>query len=107
MQEATQRRASHPPEGIRPVARRPGRRCLMDGISYDVRIWAIETYRGTKVTTYKVRWKVGPRPWKRSFRIVAQADSFRAELLAAARRGEAFAIETGLPASWRRDNLAV
>ena len=79
----------------------------MDGISYDVRIWAIETYRGAKVTTYTVRWKVGPRPWKRSFRIVAQADSFRAELLAAARRGEAFAIETGLPASWRRDNLAV
>jgi hypothetical protein len=79
----------------------------MDGISYDVRIWAIGTYRGAKVTTYTVRWKVGSRPWKRSFRIFAQADSFRAELLAAARRGEAFAIETGLPASWRRDNLAV
>jgi len=79
----------------------------MDGISYDVRVWAIETYRGTKVTTYTVRWKVGPRRWRRPFRIVAQADSFRAELLAAARRGEAFAIETGLPASWRRDNLAV
>jgi hypothetical protein len=80
---------------------------LANGISYDVRIWAIETYRGAKVTTYRVRWKVGPKPWKRSFRIRAQADSFRAELLAAARRGEAFALETGLPASWRRDNLAV
>jgi hypothetical protein len=79
----------------------------MNGISYDVRIWAIETYRGAKVTTYTVRWKVGPKRWRRSFRIIAQADSFRAELLAAARRGEAFAIETGLPASWRRDNLAV
>jgi len=79
----------------------------MNGISYDVRIWAIEIYRGTKVTTYTVRWKVGPRRWRRSFRIVAQADSFRAELMAAARRGEAFAIETGLPTSWRRDNLAV
>jgi integrase len=79
----------------------------MDGISYDVRVWAIETYQGTKITTYRVRWKVGPRPWKRSFRIRAQADSFRAELLAAARRGEAFTIETGLPTSWRRDNLAV
>ncbi len=79
----------------------------MNGISYDVRIWAIEIYRGAKVTTYTVRWRVGLRRWKRSFRIVAQADSFRAELLAAARRGEAFATETGLPVSWRRDNLAV
>src|SRR5260370_18725120 len=79
----------------------------MNGISYDIRIWAIEIYRGAKVTTYTVRWRVGLRRWKRSFRIVAQADSFRAELLAAARRGEAFATETGLPVSWRRDNLAV
>lgn len=79
----------------------------MNGISYDVRIWGIEIYRGTKVTTYTVRWKVGLRRWRRSFRIAAQADSFRAELLAAARRGEAFATETGLPASWRRENLAV
>jgi hypothetical protein len=38
-----------------------------------------------KVTTYTVRWKVGPKRWRRSFRIIAQADSFRAELLAAAR----------------------
>jgi integrase len=79
----------------------------MDGISYDVRIWAIETYRGSKVTTYTVRWRAGSKRHGRSFRMVAQADSFRAELLAAARRGEAFAIETGLPASWRRDDLAV
>src|SRR5260370_25096117 len=79
----------------------------MNGISYDIRIWAIEIYRGAKVTTYTVRWKVGLRRWKRSFRIVAQADSFRAELLAAALRGEAFATDTGLPVSWRRDNLAV
>ena len=79
----------------------------MNGISYDVRIWGIEIYRGAKVTTYTVRWKVSLRRWRRSFRIAAQADSFRAELLAAARRGEAFATETGLPASWRRENLAV
>ena len=79
----------------------------MNGISYDVRIWGIEIYRGTKVTTYTVRWKVGLRRWRRSFRIAAQADSFRAELLAAARRGEAFATETGLPASGAARKLAV
>ena len=67
----------------------------MNGIRYDVRIWAIETYRGAKVTTYTARWKVGPKRWRRSFRIIAQADSFRAELLAAARRGEAFATRRG------------
>ena len=33
----------------------------MDNITYDVRIWKTEVYRGTKVTTYKVRWVVGGR----------------------------------------------
>ena len=29
-------------------------------ITYRVRIWKTETYKGAKVTTYKVRWKTGP-----------------------------------------------
>ncbi len=73
-------------------------------VAYDVRIWKTGIYRGAKVTTHTVRWKVGARPWKRPFRTAAHADSFRAELLAAARRGEAFAIGTGLPVSWQRDD---
>ncbi len=77
---------------------------MSDDLSYDVRIWKTEIYRGARVTTYAVRWKAGPKRWRRSFRIAAQADSFRAELLAAARRGEAFATGTGLPAVWRRDD---
>jgi len=48
----------------------------MDNITYDVRIWKTETYKGAKVTTYKVRWKTGPKPWKRPFRTKAQAASF-------------------------------
>jgi len=76
---------------------------MSSDLTYDVRVWKTEVYRGAKVTTYTVRWKAGVRLRRRSFRIAAQADSFRAELLAAARRGEAFAARTGLPASWQRD----
>ena len=36
------------------------------------------------------------------FRNTAQADSFRSELLAAARKGEAFSTVTGRPMSWKR-----
>ena len=71
-------------------------------LTYDVRVWKTEIYRGAKVTTYTVRWKAGAKLQRRSFRIAAQADSFRAELVAAARRGEAFLTRTGLPASWQR-----
>ena len=33
----------------------------MENITYDVRIWQPEAYRGPKVTTYTVRWKAGDR----------------------------------------------
>jgi integrase len=80
----------------------------MDAITYDVRIWKTEIYKGRKVTTYKVRWKTGLKPWKRPFRTRAQAASFEAELRSAARRGEAFDVATGEPVSWGRasDNLS-
>ena len=67
----------------------------MDNITYDVRIWKTEIYTGAKVTTYRVKWKTGPRRWKQPFRTKAQAASFEAELRSAARRGEAFDIGTG------------
>jgi len=75
----------------------------MDNITYDVRIWKTEIYKGAKVTTYTVRWKTGPRPWKQPFRTKAQAASFEAELRSAARKGEAFDITTGRPVSWGRE----
>jgi hypothetical protein len=74
----------------------------MEGTTYDVRIYKTDVYRGAKVTTYYVRWKVDDKRWKEHFRSAAQADSFRSELLAAARRGEAFSAETGRPTSWLR-----
>jgi hypothetical protein len=60
-------------------------------------------YKGTRVTTYYVRWKVGGQEWKEAFRTVAQSDSFRSELLTAARKGEAFSTRTGQPVSWQRE----
>jgi hypothetical protein len=67
----------------------------MDGtITYDVRVYKTQIYKGARVTTYYVRWRVGGKPWKQPFRRPAQADSFRSELLAAARKGQAFSAVT-------------
>ena len=78
----------------------------MDNITYNVRIWKTEVYKGARVTTYKVRWKTGDAPpWKEPFRNSAQAESFRSALVTAVRNGEAFRIDTGRPVSWgRQDN---
>jgi hypothetical protein len=77
----------------------------MDNITYDVRTWKTEIYKGEKVTTCGVRWKTGARRWKQPFRTKAQAASFQAELRSAARRGEAFDVATGRPVAWgRQDN---
>jgi integrase len=70
--------------------------------TYDVRVYKTEVYRGTRTTSHTVRWKTAQRPWRRTFRNAAQADVFRAELLAAARKGEAFNAATGEPVSWQR-----
>jgi integrase len=74
----------------------------MSDLTYDVRIYKTEVYKGARVTTYKVRWKAGSRHWKQSFRTRAQAASFEAELRSAASKGEAFDTATGQPLSWGR-----
>jgi hypothetical protein len=50
---------------------------------------------------------VGPRLWAEGFRNAAQADSFRSSLLTAARKGEAFSLNTGRPVSWTRDESTI
>ena len=75
---------------------------MSDGTTYDVRVYRTEVYKGSEVTTYWVRWKVGGRLWKEAFRNAAQADSFRSALLTAARKGEAFSLGTGRPTAWER-----
>ncbi|HYS34039.1 MAG TPA: integrase, partial [Pseudonocardiaceae bacterium] len=70
--------------------------------TYDVRIWKTEVYEGKRGTTYYVRWKVAGKPWREPFKGKALADGFRSDLVAAARKGEAFDIESGRPVSMQR-----
>ena len=74
-----------------------------EATTYDVRVYKTDIYRGARVTTYRVRWKVARKTWKTSFRNAAQADSFRSSLIAVARNGEPFSLTTGRPVSWRRE----
>jgi integrase len=75
---------------------------MNDATTFDARVYLTEVYKGRKVTTYWVRWKVDGTLWKEAFRTVAQADSFRSALLTAARKGEAFSLATGRPVAWER-----
>jgi integrase len=79
----------------------------MDEITYDVRLYKTEIYKGQKYNTYTVRWKVAGQTWREPFRNKAQADSFRSSLAVAARKGEAFSVETGRPVSWKRQENAI
>jgi hypothetical protein len=81
-----------------------GRRCQ---VSWQDQEGLIDVYRGARVTSYKVRWLVAQRQFKEPFRTAALAESFRAELMTAARRGEAFEIESGRPLSMTRVAQAV
>jgi hypothetical protein len=69
--------------------------------SYDVRIWQIQE-RADANARYRVRWKVASRRFTKGFALKALADAFRAQLLEAARKGESFSIEAGLPQSLAR-----
>ena len=69
--------------------------------SYDVRFWQIETRKG-KTVTYRVRWVVAGQRFSDSFTTKELAESHRAKLRAAARRGEGFDTESGLPESMVR-----
>ncbi|MEU7177241.1 MULTISPECIES: tyrosine-type recombinase/integrase [Streptomyces] len=48
---------------------------------------------------FQLRWKVGPKSHAQSFVTKTLADGRRAQLMAAAQRGEQFDVETGLPQS--------
>ena len=65
--------------------------------SFNVRVFAIRRRPGRK---FEVRWRVAGRDRSRSFMTRALADSYRAELVRAARKGLAFAPGTGEPESW-------
>lgn len=70
--------------------------------SYDVKVWKIETYRGARTISYRVRWTVAGHRRGESFLTMPLADAFRSDLVRAARQGEAFVVETGRPVSMDR-----
>ncbi|MGW5261796.1 tyrosine-type recombinase/integrase [Microbispora sp. NPDC004025] len=67
--------------------------------SYDVKFWAITRNESSKTPSYVVRWKVGGRQKSKTFRTKALAENFLSDLRQAAKRGEPFDVETGLPLS--------
>lgn len=74
--------------------------------SFNVRIYTTDVYKGTRTTTYWVRWAVEKKQFKEKFKTSALADSFRSELVIASRKGEAFCVETGSPMSKLREETA-
>ena len=74
--------------------------------SYNVRFWGIQQ-RSDGVARFRVRWTVDGHPFSESFVEFELADSFRAELKTAARRGESFDAASGLPASKVRQQTDV
>ena len=67
--------------------------------SYDVKFWAIRPGKAKTRRTYEIRWKVGHTPHSSTLGNKAQADNFLSDLRQAARNGEAFDTDTGLPDS--------
>lgn len=65
--------------------------------TFDVRIWQPRVFKGVKKTTYNLRWVVGPKTHTKTFATKALAESSRAALNVAARRGETFDIDSDLP----------
>lgn len=65
--------------------------------SYAVRFHKSGKYVGVRGATHYVRWQVDATRFRRGFRTKALADSFRSELVAAARKGEPFDTATGEP----------
>jgi integrase len=75
--------------------------------SFKVNFWKTQVYRGARKTTYYVRWTVAGEAFKEPFGLAAQAESFRSDLVAAARKGEAFHIDSGLPVSMKRSETTM
>lgn len=67
-------------------------------LTYDVQIWASASGRN-RAKPYQLRWRVGPQAHSKSYKLKAQADGRRAELLTALRNREQFDTATGLPGS--------
>ncbi|MER7396935.1 site-specific integrase [Streptomyces sp. NPDC000151] len=67
-------------------------------LTFEFTIYSIRE-RQDRPKPFQLRWKVGPRPHSKAFRTKTLADGRRAQLMAAAQRGEMFDVKTGLPQS--------
>jgi hypothetical protein len=74
--------------------------------TFDVRVHAIRR-RNDRRRPFELRWHVGPTAKSRSFLTRGLADSYRAELVRAARKGLAFDPATGEPATWAAPSTPV
>jgi integrase len=72
--------------------------------SFDVAIWAIETRERKTATNYRVNWRVESQVFHQPYRTVGLAESFRSQLLSAAKAGTAFRLSDGLPVTMARKN---
>lgn len=68
----------------------------------DIRIWDIQdrTHRADAVRPWVLRWRVDGAERSRAYKTKAEADHVRARLLIAARDGERFDRDSGLPVAW-------
>lgn len=76
-------------------------------LTYDVKMWKIQTNRGTRRTTYTARWKVAGKERYKTFQTRKLAESFDSVLRSAASAGKAFDAVTGLPESLARETSQV
>ncbi|TCC12397.1 integrase [Kribbella soli] len=72
-------------------------------LSYDVRTFKTEVYKGKRTTSYRVRWSVAGVRFKETFATKKLAESFLAKLTTAAREGTAFDVASGLPLPMAKD----
>ncbi|MFI1183355.1 site-specific integrase [Streptomyces sp. NPDC020799] len=75
--------------------------------TYNIKVWKTATRQQARGITYTVRWSLDGKEWRAPFKTSALADSFRSELVSAMRRGEAFSVTTGRPASHESGAAAV
>ncbi|WUI00250.1 hypothetical protein OHR68_00005 [Spirillospora sp. NBC_00431] len=74
--------------------------------SYNVKLWEIrpnkagpKSSKAGKVISYTVRWTVAGREKSQTFKGSTQAKNFLSDLRQAAKNGEEFDIDSGLPLS--------
>ncbi|MEV4248748.1 hypothetical protein AB0J63_35700 [Streptosporangium canum] len=74
--------------------------------SYKVKFWGIRantrsegTGKKLRIVSHTVRWTVDTREKSSTFKIKGLAESFLSSLRQAAKNGEAFDLESGLPSS--------